>query len=298
MNEMKQALSSLKSPRSSIYANGGGGGSSSTWYDVPTPIIVHNREFDKDTTEDSNNYSNVEFKDVETSSSIRINDDNEDLSDGRESYGTAPDEEIVYQNGVMEMSTTPVKEVESSSCDEQQQYKKRHSSSINVAATTSVETGHDGVSCITFKFLQVDDNNSERSGVTSVNDNTTTTTTSSSTTVSRSNKRDSGLGTEIATSDVEANNNNNNKSSDERPVDVVEDEALRTMHTVNTRFPRRKKRMSSRSLRLSRNLRLTKRRSNNNDSPASDPESSERSAAGERGKVKAQGELLLFTLNN
>lgn len=126
MNEVRQNWSSLKTPRSSIVVSG-----NSTWYDVPAPVIVHNRQF------------------IEECSSLR-----------------QEEEEALYQNDVeAKLNCLNKEQPQQNGC-----CKKRHSSSIELTAATSVKTDADGVPTITFSFFRTDEQRIDCNGATDVTD--------------------------------------------------------------------------------------------------------------------------------
>ncbi|RLU23069.1 hypothetical protein DMN91_005347 [Ooceraea biroi] len=196
MNEVRHVLTALRSPaKSSTLSNGASGVATTTWYDVPAPIIVHCREFHeeaerKDVDVKNDNVMKERKKSSEKIASInsfdkgveadsfdrekkvkslrRDSNERHERSLGKATPTGRPssDTEALYQNNV-EAALNSLSKV----CTESSRFKsspescandgnrngKRHSTTVELNATTSVKTDVDGIPTISFSFLRTDE---------------------------------------------------------------------------------------------------------------------------------------------
>lgn len=126
MNEVKQALNSLRSPTNKTSKKNSptkkkDNDSRSTWYDTPAPVIVHCREF------------------------------------AEEAGVKEPGQIVIYENNAIEPSNDDDSDEHYEDCQDTSVSKKRHSSSVEITALTTVKTDPDtGVPTISFSFLHPD----------------------------------------------------------------------------------------------------------------------------------------------
>lgn len=141
MNEVRQVWTSIRSSRSCRSSIAESFEQRTTWYDAPAPEIVHSQVFSYDKTMDS-----------------------ELLSGSRQEKKSTDEEEVLYQNNVeaalnslSKVCAAPLKtEIELES-DVATVERRRHSSSIELTATSSMKVGEDGMPQISFSFLGVDE---------------------------------------------------------------------------------------------------------------------------------------------
>lgn len=158
MNEVKHVLTALRSPtKSSTLSNGTVGVATATWYDAPAPIIVHCREFheeDRDVIENEESKKSCE-KEIEIGS---IDKNMEAGSFER------PDTVVVGSSEKDKMTVErplsfneALYQNKETILKDRNRNRKRHSTTVELNATTMVETDADGVPTISFSFLRVDE---------------------------------------------------------------------------------------------------------------------------------------------
>ncbi|XP_046419727.1 uncharacterized protein LOC124179427 isoform X1 [Neodiprion fabricii] len=150
MNEVRQVWTSIRSSKSSRSSMTETVDPRTTWYDLPSPTIVHSRDFVESKMEPQviTNRLDVLPKDAE----VRIV------------------EEVVYQNNVeaalnslSKVCAEPLKadgiEFQEVSGAEKSTggERRRHSSSVELTATTSLKVDDDGMPRISFSFLGADE---------------------------------------------------------------------------------------------------------------------------------------------
>lgn len=145
MNEVRHVLTALKSPARSS-ANVATSVAKTTWYDVPAPIIVHCREFHEEETDvvAKNEARKRETKVVAN----QVSDKSTKSSDAAE-FDISP-----YQSDAKSVSNETPDEFHARM---NRNEKQRHSTTVELNATTTVETDADGVPTISFSFLRADD---------------------------------------------------------------------------------------------------------------------------------------------
>ncbi|XP_015601249.1 uncharacterized protein LOC107270605 isoform X2 [Cephus cinctus] len=175
MNEVKQVWTSLRSPRTSTTLINNTN-SNTTWYDVPAPVIIHNRDFCEDTSAIG---TSSERNKVETTPCELSRMDEVSKKHNMQQNKMVQDE-VLYQNNVeaalnslskicveplkaemdLDMSTDNSEKEASpglNSETEESNQRRRHSSSVEIAATSSLTIGEDGMPSISFSFLQTED---------------------------------------------------------------------------------------------------------------------------------------------
>lgn len=186
---MRHVLTALRSPTKSLTLNSSVGVATTTWYDVPAPIIVHCREFredaergrqekgDKKEAEVVSSFpgknTNVTSIDENMEAGYRGDDERVKFSARAMSIGgvwssnNGVGSEALYQNNVeaalnslskvcvesSRLETNP----ESCQVNDNRNSQKRHSSTVELNATTTVMTDSDGVPTISFSFLRADE---------------------------------------------------------------------------------------------------------------------------------------------
>ncbi|XP_032679655.1 uncharacterized protein LOC116848041 [Odontomachus brunneus] len=191
MNEVRHVLTALRSPTKSSTLNNSVGVATTTWYDVPAPIIVHCREFHED-AERSGEFgakerekgneelevvssfpeknTNVTFIDENMEARCRENDGKVKPLAKAMSVGgvwSSNNGEALYQNNV-EAALNSLSKVctessqlgtnlESCRANDNRNNRKRHSSTVELNATTTVTTDSDGVPTISFSFLHTNE---------------------------------------------------------------------------------------------------------------------------------------------
>lgn len=140
MNEVRQVWTSIRSSRSSSSVTESSIDQRTTWYDSPAPVIIHNRDLSGEKMEVA----------------VRNVDDEEAT--------TAVVEEVLYQNNVeaalnslSKVCAEPLKteiDLDTSSTESKTiKERRRHSSSVELTATTSLKVDEDGMPQISFSFL-------------------------------------------------------------------------------------------------------------------------------------------------
>lgn len=193
MNEVRHVLTALRSPTKSSTLSNSVGVATTTWYDVPAPIIVHCREFSDDTGRSGElgtkkrdkvdekepevvvlsfpkENTNVKFIDEDMEAGCREDNGNIKPLDKEKRVGgvwVSNNGEALYQNNVeaalnslskvcaesSRLETSP----ENSRANNNRDNRKRHSSTVELNATTTVQTDSDGVPTISFSFLRADE---------------------------------------------------------------------------------------------------------------------------------------------
>jgi len=170
---MRHVLTALKSPtRSSTLSNGAAGVATTTWYDVPAPVIVHCRDFheevernDKERGNPCERSAKIESLEREGNARCLRGGSNERRSLEKDVTGrlSSSDGEALYQNNV-EAALNSLSKICSESKFEasaepcaNDSSRKRHSTTLELNATTMVKTDADGIPTISFSFLRTDD---------------------------------------------------------------------------------------------------------------------------------------------
>ncbi|KAL0126494.1 hypothetical protein PUN28_005093 [Cardiocondyla obscurior] len=182
---MRHVLTGLRTPAKSSTLCGGISGISSvataTWYDVPTPIIVHCREFREETDKnDETRYVARKRSREETEMEFRENTMGRSLervwptnvgSSEKDATSNRPGE--LSLNGVGEETSHRITQTDAVArkssrghvanspevnSTERTQNGKRCSTTMELNATTIVKTDPDGVPTISFSFLRADEN--------------------------------------------------------------------------------------------------------------------------------------------
>lgn len=153
---MKHVLTALRSPtKSSTLSNGTVGVATATWYDVPAPIIVHCREFHEEGRDVIENEESKKSCEKEIGS----------IDKNMEAGSFERDAVVV---GSLEKDTTTsvgrplsfneaLYQNKEAVLNDINRNRKRHSTTVELNATTMVETDADGVPTISFSFLRVDE---------------------------------------------------------------------------------------------------------------------------------------------
>ncbi|XP_011146752.1 uncharacterized protein LOC105187560 [Harpegnathos saltator] len=193
MNEVRHVLTALRSPTKSSTLNNSVGVATATWYDVPAPTIVHCREFREDAEFGAKERekggegrrakgsavvltfaekdTSVTFIDEDMEAGCCENDGNARSSEKNTKIGgswSPSHGEALYQNNVEAALNSLSKvcaessglETSPESCranDNDRNSRKRHSSTVELNATTTVKTDSDGVPTISFSFLRADE---------------------------------------------------------------------------------------------------------------------------------------------
>lgn len=191
MNEVRHVLTALMSPaKSATLSNGAAaaGVATATWYDVPAPVIVHCREFQEEAdvvgsdngTKKKNRKSHemeAEVKFSEISTNVKPVDkeaeagslarDSRIISSEKDTMSIARvsvNSEALYQNNVEvdlnnlgKDSSEPQTRASESRANDGNRQGKRHSTTVELNATTTVMTDADGVPTISFSFLRADE---------------------------------------------------------------------------------------------------------------------------------------------
>lgn len=151
MEEVKQAWASLKSVRklSSSSANGNSDGPTTIWYDVPVPVIIHCHA----------------FTDVIEADMLKVTA--ERSADATVNASASAGEEQLYQNNEemlkclsndrRALPSADVGDNASLEKGEEGARVKRHRSTVELTAVTSVRTDEDGLPTISFSFLHADE---------------------------------------------------------------------------------------------------------------------------------------------
>ncbi|KAL6432847.1 hypothetical protein ACFW04_006304 [Cataglyphis niger] len=157
MNEVKHVLTALRSPtKSSTLSNGTAGVATTTWYDVPAPIIVHCREFHeegRDVIENEESKKSCE-KEIEIGS-IDKNMEAGSFEKDAVVVGSSEKDKMTverplsFNEALYQNKETILNDINRN--------RKRHSTTVELNATTMVETDADGVPTISFSFLRVDE---------------------------------------------------------------------------------------------------------------------------------------------
>ncbi|XP_029673399.1 uncharacterized protein LOC115241670 [Formica exsecta] len=157
MNEVRHVLTALRSPtKSSTLSNGTVGVATATWYDVPAPIIVHCREFHEEGRDVIENEENKKFCEKETE--IRSIDKNMEAgSFERDANVLGSSEKNTTTVGRPLSFNEALYQNEEAVMNDINRNRKRHSATVELNATTMVETDADGVPTISFSFLRVDE---------------------------------------------------------------------------------------------------------------------------------------------
>ncbi|XP_076663027.1 nostrin isoform X2 [Andrena cerasifolii] len=139
MEEVRHAWASLKSVRKLSSSNGNSDSSSTTiWYDVPVPVIIHCHA----------------FADVIEADMLKVTA--ERSTDAMVDASASAGGEQLYQNNE-EMLKCRSNDNASSEKSEEAAPEKRHRSTVELTAVTSVKTDEDGLPTISFSFLQADE---------------------------------------------------------------------------------------------------------------------------------------------
>ncbi|KAK2581219.1 hypothetical protein KPH14_008017 [Odynerus spinipes] len=147
-------------------SNEGNQASTTTWYDIPTPIIIHCHDFREDEVEmigkkkeDVKTCEEESSKPMRVNSTVSSNDEIPVVEEalyqnsvdivGHENSNDIQDESRLFKI----IASDPKVNEETSSQDRN----RKHSTSIELMATTYVRTDEDGVPKISFSFLQGDE---------------------------------------------------------------------------------------------------------------------------------------------
>lgn len=154
---MRHVLTALRSPtKSSTLSNGTVGVATATWYDVPAPIIVHCREFHEEGRDVIENEENKKFCEKETE--IRSIDKNMEAgSFERDANVLGSSEKNTTTVGRPLSFNEALYQNKEAVMNDINRNRKRHSATVELNATTMVETDADGVPTISFSFLRVDE---------------------------------------------------------------------------------------------------------------------------------------------
>lgn len=157
MNEVRHVLTALRSPtKSSTLSNGTVGVATATWYDVPAPIIVHCREFHEEGRDVIENVENK--KSCEKETEIRSIDKNMEAgSFERDANVLGSSEKNTTTVGRPLSFNEALYQNKEAVMNDINRNRKRHSTTVELNATTMVETDVDGVPTISFSFLRVDE---------------------------------------------------------------------------------------------------------------------------------------------
>lgn len=198
MNEMRHVLTGLRAPaKSSTLSSGIASVATATWYDVPTPIIVHCREFHEEVERDKNEEArNRENEDETGMRFVEENTTAKSLEGDMRAWSTkdlaiadvgcsekdatsarrpgelslqSPDSvgktslrsslAETKSNRIRVSGNLQVNPAESRVNETTQEMQgKRCSTTMELNATTTVKTGADGVPTISFSFLRTDEN--------------------------------------------------------------------------------------------------------------------------------------------
>lgn len=173
---MRHVLTALMSPaKSATLSNGAAaaGVATATWYDVPAPVIVHCREFQEEAhVGKSHETKEVNVKASETGTMSAGKPVDEEAPAERHSFArdsrivssekdamsvarVSVNSEALYQNNVEAVLSNRGRD--SSEPSDENRQKKRHSTTVELNATTTVMTDADGVPTISFSFLRADE---------------------------------------------------------------------------------------------------------------------------------------------
>lgn len=190
---MRHVLTALRSPTKSSTLNNSVGVATTTWYDVPAPIIVHCREFREDVErrgefgakerkKGDEKELNVVSSFPEKNTNVTFINENMEArcreNEGKvkplmkssmsvEGVWSSNNGEALYQNNV-EAALNSLSKVcaessqlgtnlESCRASDNRNSRKRHSSTVELNATTTVTTDSDGVPTISFSFLHANE---------------------------------------------------------------------------------------------------------------------------------------------
>lgn len=143
----------LKTPaKSASLSSGIASVATATWYDIPTPIIVHSREFREEAERDAKNDDARKESCENEMMGIRFIEENTRVWSSK--GPRLEDSNASYRSSRAEADSDSL-QVESS---ERTRDGKRHSTTMELNATTTVKTDADGVPTISFSFLRTDDN--------------------------------------------------------------------------------------------------------------------------------------------
>ncbi|GAB1859702.1 Nostrin [Camponotus japonicus] len=167
MNEMRHVLTALRSPvKSSTLSTSTVGIATATWYDVPAPIIVHCREFHEEAARHDVAEDEESKKFCEKETKIGSIDENTKAGSFEKEIHTK-DLGSSEKNANIESSKKDTTIARPSSFNEalyqnketvlNDRNRKRHSTTVELNATTMVKTDVDGVPTISFSFLRVDE---------------------------------------------------------------------------------------------------------------------------------------------
>lgn len=163
---MRHVLTALRSPaKTSTLNNGTLGVATTTWYDVPAPIIVHCREFHEEARHDVAEHEENK-KSYEKEIKVGSIDKNTEAGSFEKEIRTK--DLASSEKNIIESSKKDTMTIARPSSFNETLYqnkeavlndrnRKRHSTTVELNATTMIKTDADGVPTISFSFLHVDE---------------------------------------------------------------------------------------------------------------------------------------------
>nr|XP_012220622.1 PREDICTED: uncharacterized protein LOC105671228 [Linepithema humile]XP_012220623.1 PREDICTED: uncharacterized protein LOC105671228 [Linepithema humile] len=190
MNEVRHVLTALMSPGKSATLSNGAAATTSvattTWYDAPAPVIVHCREFQEEADVVGSGTKKKSGKSREKEAEVKFSEKNTNVKpvdeeaevgsfarnsriissekDATSVARVSVNSEALYQNNVEVVLSSFGKDsselqtgASESRANDGDRQGKRHSTTVELNATTTVMTDADGVPTISFSFLHVDE---------------------------------------------------------------------------------------------------------------------------------------------
>ncbi|KAI4502843.1 hypothetical protein M0802_001887 [Mischocyttarus mexicanus] len=168
MNEVRHVWTSLRSSSRSSTLNsnmsneGNRRASTSTWYDIPAPIIIHCRDFrENEVVMINDKMEDQKCQENNDKTICRVSSNNENHVVEEVLYENNMDmvrhdnsKDIQDESRLLKIISNDLKTNEEASLEDKN---KKHINSVELMATTSVETDEHGMPKISFSFLQGDE---------------------------------------------------------------------------------------------------------------------------------------------